>query len=925
VSPARLPESSRVSPQNARVPSQNIARVPSQHIARPSQNIARPSENIARVAVAALALLVSATAQAQAPSGAPLSPSPAANAQLDKPPKLLRFVPATTPAELAENQEVDVILTIDVDAAGSVSSVTVAKSAGAAFDDAAVAAAKQFVFAPGESRGQPVPVRITYRYRFVWKPPPPPPPPPPTATPVTPMVPFDGKVLRMGDRTPLGGVEVAIIVDGGTDGSEALTTTTDAAGKFSFAAVAVGEHVVKLRAPEIVATDKKLTLTAGKKLSTTWYVPGRQRYAATVRAQRAVVETVEQTLSGDELRRIPGTQGDTLKAVQNLPGVARAPFGGGQIVVWGSAPQDTRTYVDGVYIPTLYHFGGLRSTVNSEIVSGLQFLPGGYGADHGRGLGGVIEIETRAPRDKGYHGFAQVDLIDGSLGVEGPITKNLSFEAGLRRSWIDVFLPIFTTNDFQLSPIYYDYQAKLRWKVTPRDELEVFIFGSDDSIKLVSKGAADPMLAAEFASHTYYHRAFVRWFHRFANRATLTVTPSVGYDVPFQFAATIGNTSFSVDAETLEYSLRAAFRQPIWRWLRFDAGIDFEGNRWSVDLTAPVAAVPRGGSGGGGGGGFGGAFTSDALTLDQIGFAPFVELNFTPTKKLLLTPQFRLETFDFRGYQGSANAFDHGYVLPEPRLAARYQIKKWIAVKAAAGVYHQAPDPQTFLRLFGNPADKPEWGWHYVAGVDIDPTPTLHIETEAFYKDLRNLVVNGEYAASPTLTNDGLGRVYGGELLVRQELWHNFFGWVAYTLSRAERKDHPNTDWHLFQYDQTHILTIIGSYKFGRGYQVGIRFRYVTGNPSTPVIGSYYNVNNGSYTRINGPTYSTRLGSFNQLDVRFDKKWTYNKWAMSIYLDIQNIYNASNPEGVAYNFNFTQSKPVSGLPFLPVFGIRADY
>ena len=63
----------------------------------------------------------------------------------------------------------------------------------------------------------------------------------------------------------------------------------------------------------------------------------------------------------------------------------------------------------------------------------MQFLPGGYGVDHGRGLGGVIEVETRAPRTDGYHGFAQIDLIDGSFLVEGPIGKNVETE--IDRGW----------------------------------------------------------------------------------------------------------------------------------------------------------------------------------------------------------------------------------------------------------------------------------------------------------------------------------------------------------------------------------------------------------------------------------------------------------------------------------------------------------
>jgi hypothetical protein len=229
------------------------------------------------------------------------------------------------------------------------------------------------------------------------------------------------------------------------------------------------------------------------------------------------------------------------------------------------------------------------------------------------------------------------------------------------------------------------------------------------------------------------------------------------------------------------------------------------------------------------------------------------------------------------------------------------------------------------MKTFGNPAATPQYGWQYVLGAELEPTATLHIEAQGFYKDLQNLVVRGERPGDPPITNEGQGRVYGAELMVRQELWKGLFGWIAYTVSRSERKDHPDDPWRLFQYDQTHILTLIASYKFGRGYQIGVRFRYVTGNPYTPVTGSYYDVNGDNWVPTYGPLYSARLGSFNQLDVRFDKKWTYRYWALALYADIQNLYNASNPEGYQYNFDKTQRAAVAGLPFLPVLGIRGDF
>jgi TonB family protein len=839
-------------------------------------------------------------------------------ARLDKPPRLLHFVEASPPPALAERGHAEVVLGIDVDEHGAVQKVDVLRSAGDGFDEAALAAARQFQFAPGESAGKPVPVRVTYSYKFLLKLQPSP-TPEPSASPTPesgPTVPLSGKVLRKGDRVPLAGVSV--IVD------DAPKVLTDDDGNFAFEALPVGKHVLHLRHPLINNTDAKIELAVRKKLQLTLYAEAKARYRSVVRAQKAVVETVEMTLDASELKRIPGTQGDTLKAVQNLPGVARAPFGGGQLIVWGSSPQDTRTYVDGVYIPTLYHFGGLRSTVNSEVVSSLTFMPGGYGVDHGRGLGGVIEVETRRPRTDGYHGFVQLDLIDGSLLVEGPISKNVSFEAGLRRSWIDAFLPLFTTSNFQLSPVYYDYQAKVFWRASPRDDVDLFIFGSDDAVKVIAK-QPDPSVSAEFNSHTYYHRILARWQHRWGKLATFTLTPSIGYDVPFQFKATFGNTNLSVDEETLEYNLRAVARVNAASWLRVDAGLDFEGNRWTLGALAPQG-LGRATTGQGGGGAFRGGFANDGITLYTNDVAPYAALNFSFFQgKLTITPQLRLEILTAAGYQGSPDAFSHVDFVPEPRLAIRYKFTKWMAIKAAVGVYHQQPDPGNYLKEFGNPKLGPEFGIHYVAGFDFDPMATLHIELTAFYKDLRNLVVGGERAGDPNLENDGIGRVYGGELLVRQELFHGFFGWIAYTLSRSERKDHDDTPWRLFQFDQTHILTLIGSYQFGRGYQIGIRFRYVTGNPYTPVIGAYYDAVDDRYVPVRATPFSGRLHAFNQLDLRFDKKWTFRKWAFSLYLDIQNLYDAKNPEGVSYNFNYTKTTAVTGLPFLPVLGIRGDF
>ena len=155
------------------------------------------------------------------------------------------------------------------------------------------------------------------------------------------------------------------------------------------------------------------------------------------RPQREVVET---TISTEEARHIAGTEGDALKVVQSLPGVARAAFGQGQLVVWGAAPADTRIYVDDVEIPQLYHLGGFRSTVNDGLVRSIDFVPGGQGAAWGRGLGGLVRLETRAPIGEGVHGYIGADVLDASALLEAALTKRLSVVVAGRYSYLDKVL-----------------------------------------------------------------------------------------------------------------------------------------------------------------------------------------------------------------------------------------------------------------------------------------------------------------------------------------------------------------------------------------------------------------------------------------------------------------------------------------------------
>ena len=218
---------------------------------------------------------------------------------------------------------------------------------------------------------------------------------------------------------------------------------------------------------------------------------------------------------------------------------------------------------------------------------------------------------------------------------------------------------------------------------------------------------------------------------------------------------------------------------------------------------------------------------------------------------------------------------------------------------------------------------------HYSVGVEQEFTRQLELSVEGFYKDMTDLVAREPDASGGfAYNNDGTGYVIGAEALLKYKPDKRFFGWLAYTLSRSVRQDSPTDPERLVECDQTHNLIVLGSYRLGRGWEVGGRFRLVSGPLITPVLPglpALYSADAGTYAPLQGEQASERLSLFHQLDVRIDKRWQFRDWRLGAYLDIQNIYNHAAVEGVAYNYNFSQRTNQTGLPIVPSIGLRGEF
>jgi hypothetical protein len=640
------------------------------------------------------------------------------------------------------------------------------------------------------------------------------------------------------------------------------------------------------------------------------------RYQSTVRAAPVREEVSRVSLDAEEIHRIPGTKGDALAAVLNLPSVARSPFDLGQLVIRGSAPGESGAFLLGVAMPQTFHFAGLTSTFNSFLLERFDLIPSNFSVRYGRLVGGLVDIVPREGRRDRLHGDLKTDLWDTHLVVEGPVGKG-SFALSGRRSYVgDIVGPILAGSSLAVAPRYYDYQAMLDYPIAG-GRLKLVAFGSDDALDFVNHNApdADPALRGRLSTRLWFHTLYASYKRsrgRLETEATLSVGPQHSDAAIFEAAR------FNLDLVEADARLEARWRSS--RRFRLTGGLDMQTDYFWVSVDAPRPTTEEKVQGP--------TAAEDKLHLRDRGWqaspALYLNADLWATERLVITPGVRVDWFA---------GVPHTYV--QPRAMARLRVARDTWLKLGAGLFEQPPQPPYNDKVLGNPRIRAESAVHLTVGVESRPLPRyapLQLDMNLFYKDIRYIavtsdsyIVSGGHIVPEAYSDEGIGRVYGGDLLLKHDGPRWIYGWVAYTLLKSERQDHPGERYRPFQFDQTHILTIVAGYHLPWEIDLGIRFRYVTGDPDTPIVLALYDADRDVYVPVQGAPFSTRLPGFVQLDVRVDKRFAFKSWVLALYIDITNVTNRGNVEGYAYSYDYQSRATVTGLPILPSLGIRASF
>jgi len=235
------------------------------------------------------------------------------------------------------------------------------------------------------------------------------------------------------------------------------------------------------------------------------------RYDLATRAQPSTTD-----FSRDDIENFLTLGDDALRVAQRLPGVANNGFSA-RPYVRGGAPNEVAVHLDGVRLIEPYHlrdFQSVFSAIDQRIVEHVAVLAGGFSAEYGDALSGLMVVEPREPKE-----------LENEIGLSALYTSVLTSGtfADDRASWL------LSARDSNLDsvladhigqPDYSDVFLRMTVNLGAKHRLVFADFSFDDDIQFTTEDS--PVDREQAASDTSTRQTWLKLESAWTDRLSST-------------------------------------------------------------------------------------------------------------------------------------------------------------------------------------------------------------------------------------------------------------------------------------------------------------------------------------------------------------------------------------------------------------------
>ncbi len=765
---------------------------------------------------------------------------------------------------------------------------------------------------------------------------------------------IEGTVYDGSTNVPVIGAEVHLL---GTDERQ----TTDTEGKFWFIEMVPGTYTVSITHEMYdTPTETDIEVTAGHTTQVKLYLGEvLMLEEVTVEGERLPPTVSRKDIRGSELIRIPGVGNDALKGLTTLPGIGVPNDYFGILYIRGSEPGSNLYYFDRTPLGYPFHWGGLLSTVSSEVIEKIDIYAGGYGGEYGLDSQAVLDIHSRDSIEEQISGKFNLNI----LYSEGMLERRLGDEgyayiAG-RRSYIDLIVGQFI--DEQQFPYFSDYQLKFAHPLGEKHRLTLNSFAATDHFHVeettsvevteVESGQMEEEtqtlegarasaffkngfnaqglhLRSNFTENLTSHLSLTRSFNFLTINFEAPITESYEFGSDGELVSEVDYGHYDINIRVPVYTLRedvsyrlnprpgdtrnqsapAALETGL--LLSFSPANSFEDSRLPQfeeredrEETVTLVVDENGG-----------------MVEETIVGGEGLELVDIEENRY----EFGHDFFRAEGYlQGRYDPFPFlsgalgvrldyldvtGQISIQPRGSLSFALPSGSNLRFAYGHYEQSPQPHQILSENGNSALESSLARHYIMELEGELSARTEFKFATYYKDMQKLVTADEIA---NYLNQGTAYVSGAEAFLRHRVPDKFFGWISYAYTHAERRENPGDSYRPYFFDNTNIVSVVANYNFTPKFEIGAKWQYLNGTSEVP-ISSVVLVQDPLTRGLNplladiDESVTAELTPYHKLDLRVSYKFDFMGLQIGAFLDILNVYNRKN----SVKFVFTPDEPL---------------
>jgi hypothetical protein len=633
-------------------------------------------------------------------------------------------------------------------------------------------------------------------------------------------------------------------------------------------------------------------------------------------------------------RKTAGALGEPLRVLALLPGVTTSIAASGYPIIRGTLPGESRFTFDGIEIPMLYHLVLGNQVIHPSFIGELELRAGGYGAEQGHMLGGLVTM-TPSTVDR-TRTELHANLVELGAYRAQRLSNTTSIAAAVRVGTLAGPAKLY---DSQAAVDYVDQQARL-----------VHQLGNGDELTLTSLGAFDyvdvPPDPDRRNLQLGFHRLDARWSRdrpggqlRTGIQTQLDTLRSVVVHVP-QPPSSLPDGSPPPPVEPTErqggrsYGVRAyadgSLR--IARWLTARTGV--EAHHSTLVNRAPLFSLTRAAD----------PFLSFARAVDSEGAWLALDLRAGP---FTITPGIRADS-----YHADMPAVAVRNAGVDPRLAITAELPNGGRAELAGGVYSAPPQVSVIEGPIAiGPLPVTE-GTASNAGLSHGVQAQISLRTPlaagwqgnfaGYYRNTSYAVdfgLVGSRFTSHTLCSQQTAlmealvyrnvttRAMGVEAMIRRELGRSVTGWLSYSLGKIDR------DFDFAQlphdYDQRHTLNAAAQWRHG-SWLFGTSAQLHSGRPASyPQWGTCQVASTEYVDIVTDPTHLRRLPTSWRVDLRAEREYRFAGWTMRVYFEMQNASLTKEVLGYALHSDYGNppryyvAENTLFIP-LPIFGVEAD-